>query len=931
MSTIATLMVKIMGDASGFSQAVGSATKTAGGFSKSMKEIGGAVTGFGAKMTAGVTLPIAAMGLASISAASDLRESMNKVDVVFGDSAAQIQKWAETSATAFGQSKQQALEATGTFGNLFTSMGIGVDKSTEMSMSLVELASDLASFNNIDPTIALEKLRAGLVGEVEPLRTLGVNLSATATKAKALEMGLADSAEALTPAMLAQARYALILEQTANAQGDFARTSKDLANATRIAKAQFADARAELGQHLLPIALKVVTAINKLLGVFNNLPAPAQKMILIFGAIAAAIGPALIIIGQIISAIGALGGVLAGVGAAIGSVAAPILIVIAVLAALYLAWKHNFLGIRDVVDVVWNAIQATFQRIKQIVSSVAGFLKGELTFDQMVGQIQHQLEAIGAIWERVWGKISSFAQEVGPRIGELFTRAFTAILESVGISSERAQEIIQTAWTNIKNFFKTVWDGIRTIVQAGIEYIKGYIAVALQILAGDWAGAWETVKSTALRVWDTINTGVFQKVGTLVSNIVAKIIELKDKVLGFLGQLTDGFLGKLGELVSKGAELIGGLVGKIFGGRGGAEAGGGFTLDFGAILELKNNIVEAMTGIRESITTTTSTTQTIIMAWLAVLRNNVTTTFSELQMWIATWLQTLATNITTFTTSTLAIVNAWLQALHANSVAMLSALMAFVLSWLAAVKSNIMATNRAIMANYTTTWRAILATVTNIATQMRNTVVSLMEDMRSKVVGILQGLASDARRSGEAIAEGVASGIRARTGSAVAAALAMAAAVRAALPSSDAKIGPLSDLMASGRALPETFARGILMNQRAAARAANSMAANVRRAMGTDLPIVTGPNGARLPAANVPARVAGRGGSNDRGGGGQVVNVTINNPRGEPSENSLVRQLRNLAYIGVLDPVSSSNAQPAPAAPSGNAPAPALPTSNVGY
>ncbi len=200
----------------------------------------------------------------SVAAASDLNETVSKVGVVFSDSSSQVLAWAENAATALGQSKQQALDAAGTFGNLFVSMGMGSDTSADMSMGLVQLASDLASFNNMDPTEVLEKLRSGMLGQTEPLQALGVNLTAAAVQQRALEMGLASTTDALTPAMLAQARYSLILDQTKTAQGDFARTSDGLANQQRILDAQWKDMQATVGQALLPVVLGFTTAMNQL-------------------------------------------------------------------------------------------------------------------------------------------------------------------------------------------------------------------------------------------------------------------------------------------------------------------------------------------------------------------------------------------------------------------------------------------------------------------------------------------------------------------------------------------------------------------------------------------------------------------------------------------------------------------------------------------
>ena len=210
----------------------------------------------------------------SINAASDLNESLSKSQVVFGDSAAAIEAWSKTSAESFGLSQQAALETAGTFGNLFTAMGIGDKASTEMSTSLVELAADLASFNNLDTADVLEKLRAGIVGEAEPLRTLGVQISAARTEAKALELGFKKVDGEFTASQKAMANYQIILEDTQKAQGDFARTSDGLANSQRILRANLDNTFALVGGKLTPAVAKLTSRLNDLLKA--NQPAIAK-------------------------------------------------------------------------------------------------------------------------------------------------------------------------------------------------------------------------------------------------------------------------------------------------------------------------------------------------------------------------------------------------------------------------------------------------------------------------------------------------------------------------------------------------------------------------------------------------------------------------------------------------------------------------------
>ena len=125
-------------------------------------------------------------------AASQLEESLSKVDAVFGDSQQAVLDFAETSARSFGISERAALAAAGTYGNLFTAMGLTQEAASDMSVDLVALAADLASFHDIGTDVALEKLRSGLTGEIEPLKALGVFFTAATVKGRAMELGVID-------------------------------------------------------------------------------------------------------------------------------------------------------------------------------------------------------------------------------------------------------------------------------------------------------------------------------------------------------------------------------------------------------------------------------------------------------------------------------------------------------------------------------------------------------------------------------------------------------------------------------------------------------------------------------------------------------------------------------------------------------------------
>lgn len=232
----------------------------------------------------------------SIDAASDLEESTSKASVVFGDFFDDIQDFASTAPAALGLANAEALEFTGTFGNLFTALGLSQQAAADLSPEIVNLGADLASFNNIEVTDALEKLRAGLVGEAEPLRALGVNINAATTEAKAFELGLGGLNGELTDAAKVQARYALILEQTGNAQGDFARTADGIANRQRTLSANFQNLQADIGEALLPAFESLVAAAEDILPALSDL-APALGDVA--GGFIATLEPVLALLGPL--------------------------------------------------------------------------------------------------------------------------------------------------------------------------------------------------------------------------------------------------------------------------------------------------------------------------------------------------------------------------------------------------------------------------------------------------------------------------------------------------------------------------------------------------------------------------------------------------------------------------------------------------------
>jgi hypothetical protein len=190
-------------------------------------------------------------------------EEASKANVIFGESAAAVQEFA-SSASSIGLSQRAALGATASFGNLFAAIGLTREESASMSVDLTRLASDLASFNNTSTEDAITALGAALRGEAEPIRRYGVLLDDASLRQTAFAAGLVRSVkDGLEPSVKAQAAFLAILKQTANAQGDFARTSDSLANQQRILGAEWDNIRATIGDSLQPAYRAFVSALRE--------------------------------------------------------------------------------------------------------------------------------------------------------------------------------------------------------------------------------------------------------------------------------------------------------------------------------------------------------------------------------------------------------------------------------------------------------------------------------------------------------------------------------------------------------------------------------------------------------------------------------------------------------------------------------------------
>ena len=180
------------------------------------------------------------------------------IGLAFGSMKQQAIAWSVAFAKATGSSKFESRELAADLGLVIRGMGFTEQATLGMSTKMVELAADMSSAKNVPLAEALDKIRAGLIGESEPLRTMGVLLSEARVKEEAYATGLAVTGEALTNTQKVQARMNIILADSVAMHGDLINTQDSSANQWRAIKNTVSSAATELGLRLMPVFRKVL-------------------------------------------------------------------------------------------------------------------------------------------------------------------------------------------------------------------------------------------------------------------------------------------------------------------------------------------------------------------------------------------------------------------------------------------------------------------------------------------------------------------------------------------------------------------------------------------------------------------------------------------------------------------------------------------------
>lgn len=212
----------------------------------------------GLRKTASTIKDIAKENIDMVETNNLFEVSMGKVVDKYGNLDTQASKY-YTKAMDFqnqmneklATNKSELEEYQAMYYSMFKGQGINKDASYTMSESLTKAGYDIASLYNLSVKDAMDKIKSGIAGQVESLRTIGIDVSESSLSKVLNEVGIDRSVQQLSYAEKEVARYIAIIEQAGQAQGDFAKTFESPANQIRVFQNQLIELKQVAGSFIV--------------------------------------------------------------------------------------------------------------------------------------------------------------------------------------------------------------------------------------------------------------------------------------------------------------------------------------------------------------------------------------------------------------------------------------------------------------------------------------------------------------------------------------------------------------------------------------------------------------------------------------------------------------------------------------------------------
>ena len=524
-----------------------------------------------AKALGAIGLTLSISGIASgikdcVALASEVEEMENKFDVVFGEIRDDVDKWAQDYSDAIGRNKNDIKTYLADQQNLLVGFGMTREAGAELSQQMTTLALDLASFGNIDETVAVNAMTKAIMGESEAAKTLGAVLNDSTREQAMLQMGLSGTYNSLDQLTKMQVNYQAILMQSPDAIGDCERSLGSYESTVRRFNSKLKEVKQLIGQFFMPTFQKVLsygtrglTSLRNLIQKISDFAAKVGGAERILKVLAAALAATFLVM-NVKKIAGAVEGFqklakALGMGAGKALLFFAIFLLIALIIQDFIAFMR---GDNSVIGALFDKAGIGADNARQTILKAWEAIKGFLL---------RVWEVIKSAAQAIFGALSAWWAENGEQVKESFAKIWEGIktiCETLWNALKSAAETIFSAlkafWDvwgeTIITVFSNIWNMLISLIQPFLDAIAGIIDFLANVFTGNWEGAWNAIKDIASAIWEMITTIL----STAWDNIVEKVTGIKDAIVNGFQAAIDWILALPAQAFKWGQDIIQGIV-----------------------------------------------------------------------------------------------------------------------------------------------------------------------------------------------------------------------------------------------------------------------------------------------------------------------------------------------------------------------------------
>lgn len=473
----------------------------------------------------------------AVSGASELEQSVGAIETVFKGSAGQMLDWSNNAATAVGLTANEYNTLGTLIGTQLKNGGTATDELAGKTNDLIGVGADLSSMFGGTTSDAVSALSSALKGERDPIEAYGVSLNQAAVDAKAAELGFSKVGGALSTEANQAATLALIMDQTADAHGNFGRESDTLAHKQQVLNAMWENGKTKIGQALLPAVSGLASALIGVLGPSLDGAVTAINWVVdAFGGLGSTFGP---VIGSMVSAFapfvpqitGALSELVPAFASVLpslspfGVILQGLLPILPRLLPLVVEFAtHLSGGLVDVhaqfvplVAALGALFRQQFAAILPYLFQAAG-LYGTVLRDVLVPAWTALLSALVPL-------VAALVAEVLPEFASLVAALLPALAASatlVGAVGPIVAALLGVLLPMVEALTPVVQAATSlmiSVVTAALQIVQGLLQTATGLMSGDWAQVWSGLATILSGVWALVTGLLRGAVGVVVAVI----------------------------------------------------------------------------------------------------------------------------------------------------------------------------------------------------------------------------------------------------------------------------------------------------------------------------------------------------------------------------------------------------------------------------